>query len=176
MSLQVFLQAQLLGTEEFLATPFTGVQGGTADLFGRCAWLTLLCEVLPRALLAELKLSRMLLGSSSAEQFLLVLAEEDIPRADEFLARAAEAIAELSMNTLRLVWAHESGYLVTETEVEHGEYPALSEVAPAAFVEECEIYEQFGIRPATGKPLTDDELRLIAGYPRELALLFPGMT
>ncbi len=27
---------------------------------------------------------------------------------------------------------------------------------------------------ATGKPLTDDELRLIAGYPRQLALLFPG--
>ena len=24
---------------------------------------------------------------------------------------------------------------------------------PAAFIEECEIYEQFGIRPATGKPL-----------------------
>ena len=28
---------------------------------------------------------------------------------------------------------------------------------------------------ATGKPLTDDELRLIAGYPHELALLYPGM-
>jgi isopropylmalate/homocitrate/citramalate synthase len=28
---------------------------------------------------------------------------------------------------------------------------------------------------ATGKPLTDDELRLIAGYPRELALLYPGL-
>src|SRR6266566_1955544 len=27
---------------------------------------------------------------------------------------------------------------------------------------------------ATGKPLTDDELGLIAGYPRQLALLFPG--
>jgi homocitrate synthase NifV len=27
---------------------------------------------------------------------------------------------------------------------------------------------------ATGKPLTDDELALIAGYPTELALLFPG--
>ncbi|MQY07783.1 LeuA family protein [Actinomadura macrotermitis] len=26
----------------------------------------------------------------------------------------------------------------------------------------------------TGRPLTDDELRLIGGYPRELALLFPG--
>ncbi|MDQ2811397.1 MAG: hypothetical protein M3Z75_05815 [Actinomycetota bacterium] len=29
---------------------------------------------------------------------------------------------------------------------------------------------------ATGKPLTDDELRLIAGYPQELALLFPGLV
>ena len=27
---------------------------------------------------------------------------------------------------------------------------------------------------ATGQPLTDDELRLIAGYPQQLALLFPG--
>jgi homocitrate synthase NifV len=28
---------------------------------------------------------------------------------------------------------------------------------------------------ATGRPLTDDELRLIAGYPHELALLYPGL-
>ncbi|MGH3682314.1 MAG: homocitrate synthase/isopropylmalate synthase family protein [Natronosporangium sp.] len=27
----------------------------------------------------------------------------------------------------------------------------------------------------TGRPLTDDELRLIAAYPRELALLYPGL-
>ena len=27
---------------------------------------------------------------------------------------------------------------------------------------------------ATGKPLTDDELRLIAGYPHQIALLYPG--
>jgi isopropylmalate/homocitrate/citramalate synthase len=27
---------------------------------------------------------------------------------------------------------------------------------------------------ATGRPLTDDELRLIAAYPRELSLLYPG--
>src|SRR6266705_241243 len=27
---------------------------------------------------------------------------------------------------------------------------------------------------ATGRPLTDDELRLLAAYPRELALLYPG--
>jgi CRISPR-associated protein Csm1 len=105
MTLQVFLQDQLLGTEEFLGTSTRGVQDGTADLFGHCAWLTLLCEVLPRALLEELKLSRMLLGSSSAEQFLLVLAEEEISRADEFLSRAAEAVTQLSANTLRLVWS-----------------------------------------------------------------------
>ena len=28
---------------------------------------------------------------------------------------------------------------------------------------------------ATGRPLTDDELRLIAAYPRELSLLYPGL-
>ena len=59
--------------------------------------------------------------------------------------------------TLRLVWANDTagqaGYVITETPLETGVYPALSDVAPAAFVEECEIYEQFGIRPATGKPL-----------------------
>jgi homocitrate synthase NifV len=27
---------------------------------------------------------------------------------------------------------------------------------------------------ATGRPLTDDELRLIATYPHQLALLYPG--
>lgn len=121
MSLQVFLQAQLLGTEEFLSVPSTafpqgngepyaqilGQQGETAaalDFQGRSAWLTLYAEVLGRALLRELRLSRMLLGSSSAEQFLLVLAEDDIPRANEFLSAAAEAIAAISGNKLRLLW------------------------------------------------------------------------
>jgi CRISPR-associated protein Csm1 len=104
MSLQVFLQAQLLGSEEFL-TAQPGEGSGTAELFGRCAWLNLVCEVIPRALLAELRLSRMLLGSSSAEQFLLVLAEDDIARANDFLAQAACAIAGASGGTLRLIWA-----------------------------------------------------------------------
>jgi CRISPR-associated protein Csm1 len=105
MSLQVFLQAQLLGAEEFLIARSSGHSEPMADLIGRCAWLSLYCEVLPRALLSELKLSRMLLGSSSAEQFLLVLAEEDIARANELLSRVAEAVAKVSSNTLRLVWA-----------------------------------------------------------------------
>jgi Ni,Fe-hydrogenase III large subunit len=70
--------------------------------------------------------------------------------------------------TLRLVWAHGHGYLVTETEIEGDQYPPLSDVAPATFVEECEIYEQFGIRPATGKPLNRLMLPPHAGpdFPR----------
>lgn len=104
MSLQVFLQAQLLGSEEFLTGP-SGGESGVEHFIGRFGWLNLICEVLPRALLCELKLSRMLLGSSSAEQFLLVLAEDDISRAGEFLQRGAAAIAEASGGTLRLVWA-----------------------------------------------------------------------
>jgi Ni,Fe-hydrogenase III large subunit len=56
---------------------------------------------------------------------------------------------------LRMVWAldHDRRYLITETTVDSGEYPSLSDIAPAAFAEECEMYEQFGIRPGGGKPL-----------------------
>jgi len=70
-------------------------------------------------------------------------------------ARLADMFADNGGDapTLRLVWAVEEGYLLTETEIEGDQYPALSDIAPAAFVEECEIHEQFGIRPATGKPL-----------------------
>ncbi len=105
MSLQVFLQAQLLGADEFLAWQPSEHPDDGGALVGRCAWLNLFCEVMPRALLAQLRLSRMLLGSSSAEQFLLVLAEEDVPRANELLTRVAHALAQLSGGTLRFVWA-----------------------------------------------------------------------
>ncbi len=57
--------------------------------------------------------------------------------------------------TLRAVWAldQEQRYLITETQLDGQRYPALSKIAPAAFLEECEIYEQFGIRPAGTGPL-----------------------
>ena len=71
--------------------------------------------------------------------------------------RLADMFAADGDNTvLRLVWAYEAdepGYVITETEIDGEQYPPLSDIAPAAFVEECEIYEQFGIRPAGGKPL-----------------------
>jgi len=56
---------------------------------------------------------------------------------------------------LRLVYAldDEAQYEVVEWPVSGPEYPALSESDPAAFVEECEIYEQFGVSPAGGRLL-----------------------
>jgi Ni,Fe-hydrogenase III large subunit/Ni,Fe-hydrogenase III component G len=57
---------------------------------------------------------------------------------------------------LRLAWALDGTaphYVVTETPCPSTEYPTLSDVAPAAFIEECEIYEQFGLRPAGGEQL-----------------------
>lgn len=105
MSLQVFLQAHLTGAPEFLTAAAEPGEGQFSDFQGRCAWLNLFCEVLPRALLSELKLSRMLLGSTSAEQFLLVLTEADLPRANDLLQEAAHAVSILSGDTLRLIWA-----------------------------------------------------------------------
>lgn len=104
MSLQVFLQAQLIGSENFLSST-ESAGDGFAELLGRCAWLSLISEVLPRALLAEMKLSRMLLGSSGGEQFLVVLTDESIADANAFLETAAEAISAISAGLLRLVWA-----------------------------------------------------------------------
>ncbi len=106
MSLQVFLQAQLLGRHEFLAQPIPSSPSDSSFVFiGRYTWLNLYCEVLPRAILAELGLSLELRGSSSAEQFLLVLTEEDLMRANQLLWSANTALSELSGDTLRLAWA-----------------------------------------------------------------------
>jgi Ni,Fe-hydrogenase III large subunit len=70
-------------------------------------------------------------------------------------AAAGTAAAGPDAVTLRMVWAldQQRKYLITESEISGTEYPALSDIAPAAFLEECEIYEQFGLRPAGGKPL-----------------------
>ena len=72
--------------------------------------------------------------------------------------------------TLRLVWGLDADrtYLITESAVDGERYPSLSEIAPAAFAEECEIYEQFGIRPAGSRPLNRVALPPGAGpdWPR----------
>ena len=58
---QILLQGKILGTEEFLLAASAERQSarsaGEDLLAGRSQWITLLCEVLPRALLAELGLA-----------------------------------------------------------------------------------------------------------------------
>src|SRR5260370_7707254 len=74
MSIQIFLQGKLLGIDEFLLAP---AERDHDQVFtGRSHWISLLGEVLPRALLAELGLSKILLGSTGGGQFLLVLPQE----------------------------------------------------------------------------------------------------
>src|ERR671928_1662401 len=96
---QILLQGKILGTEEFLlagsAEARPARSAGEDLLAGRSQWITLLCEVLPRALLAELKLARILLGSSGGGQFLVVLPGEAQAPAEEFLAAAARQMAAL---------------------------------------------------------------------------------
>src|ERR1035438_8873375 len=101
MSVQILLQGKILGTEEFL------LAGAPEEpLFaGRLRWVNLLSEVLPRALIAELGLSKMLLGSSGGEQFLVVLPQEVRPQREEFLSAASVDIERLSQGRLRLLWA-----------------------------------------------------------------------
>src|SRR5579859_3945648 len=105
---QILLQGKILGTEEFL---LAGSAGGRSARFvgedllaGRSQWITLLCEVLPRALLAELGLARILLGSSGGGQFLVVLPGEAREAAESFLQAAAAQVSDLSAGQVRLIW------------------------------------------------------------------------
>src|SRR5690349_20111208 len=106
---QILLQGKILGTEEFLlANPAEGRAARSAGeelLAGRRHWITLMCEVLPRALRAELGLARILLGSSGGGQFLVVLPGEAREAAETFLSNAAHQIAELSAGHVKLIWA-----------------------------------------------------------------------
>src|SRR5437868_468160 len=106
---QILLQGKILGTEEFLlagsAEGRSARSAGEDLMAGRSQWITLLCEVLPRALLAELGLARILLGSSGGGQFLLVLPGEAIESAETFLSTAARQISEMSSGIVSVVWA-----------------------------------------------------------------------
>jgi Ni,Fe-hydrogenase III large subunit len=72
-------------------------------------------------------------------------------------ARLADFFGSLEEGelVLRLVYGldAQAEYMVVAWPVTGKEYPALSDIDPAAFVEECEIYEQFGVRPAGTKLL-----------------------
>ncbi len=101
--MQIFLQGKLLGIDEFLLAPAGA--GHDQAFTGRSHWASLLSEILPRALLGELGLAKILLGSSGGGQFLVVLPEESRAGADAFLRSAAQEIGSLSGNMVKLVWS-----------------------------------------------------------------------
>ena len=101
MSVQILLQGRIFGLDEFVS----GSGPTEAELTGRAHWAVLLSEILPRALIAELNLSKMLLGSSGSEQFLVLLPEEFRGQAEEFLGSARAAVAQMSGGQLDLLWA-----------------------------------------------------------------------
>src|SRR5512146_3115646 len=107
MSEQILLQGKILGIEEFLLSRAGNVvpsrSNGEELLAGRSQWITLICEALPRALLAELGLARILLGSSGGGQFLVVLPGEALAPANQFLEAAARQIVEMSGGHVKLV-------------------------------------------------------------------------
>src|SRR5579862_1981117 len=103
MSVQIFLQGKLLGIDEFLFAP--AEKDPDRVFTGRSHWISLLSEVLPRALLEELSLAKILLGSSGGGQFLVVLPEEARAAAEAFLQAAAADIAKLSDGALKLIWS-----------------------------------------------------------------------
>src|SRR5579863_1706726 len=103
MSEQILLQGKILGIERFLVSPGAGAAGGEELFAGRSQWLTLISEVLPRALLAKLGLARILLGSSGGGQFLLVLPGEARDAAEQFLTTAARQMRDYSNGRLTLL-------------------------------------------------------------------------
>ncbi len=100
MSVQIFLHGKLLGIE-----PFLFGSGPRAEvLFGRSRWVTLLTEVMPRALLRHLNLSPLLLGTAGGGEFLVVLPSEMREAADELLTKTGAEIAAMSAGDLKLIW------------------------------------------------------------------------
>jgi CRISPR-associated protein Csm1 len=101
MSVQILLQGRVTGAEEFALS-----REPAEDVFaGRLRWASLLSEVLPRALIGELGLSKMLLGASGGDQFLLILPGEVRAQAEEFLVQARAGMRLMSGGAVDFLWA-----------------------------------------------------------------------
>jgi CRISPR-associated protein Csm1 len=104
MSAQILLQGRLSGTEQFLLSPPADRDSRAFE--ARLVWLALIGEVLPRALLAELGLPSLLLGSSGGGRFLVILPDQQ--RADaaaEFIKRAEAALDAITNGLVHIAWS-----------------------------------------------------------------------
>ncbi|HVT95676.1 MAG TPA: hypothetical protein VHD76_22710 [Bryobacteraceae bacterium] len=108
MSVQILVQGKLTGVAPFLSAPArqdVSARAAEALLAGRSHWISLLTEIIPRALIEEMRLSKMLLGSSGAGQFLVILPADARLQAEAFLTAAANGIHTRSNGALALHWA-----------------------------------------------------------------------
>ncbi len=104
MSAQILLQGRLRGAEDFLVSPPADRDNRAFE--ARSIWLVLIVEVLPRALLAELRLPPLMLGSSGGDRFVVILPDQ--ARADaagQFLDRVSAKLGEISAGKLGLAWS-----------------------------------------------------------------------
>lgn len=101
VSVQIFLQGRLLGIEDF-------VLAGGADyrsLAGRCRYVAVLGELLPRALLRHLHLAVELLGFAAGGRFLIEIPAEARATAEEWIAQRDLRLRAVSGGRLRLIAA-----------------------------------------------------------------------
>jgi len=98
---QIFLEGKFLGIESFVLDG----REDFAALAGRCLYVSLLSEAIPRALLAKLGLAPELLGSCGGGHFLAVIPSESLPEANAFLIEATRHLSLVSGRRLRLAWA-----------------------------------------------------------------------
>lgn len=104
MSAQILLQGQIVGSEDFLLAPPADKDNRAFE--ARSMWLVLLGEVIPRALLAELQLPALMLGSSGGDRFVVIL--PDLARSEAaaaFLARVSGLLGEITGGKIRLAWS-----------------------------------------------------------------------
>lgn len=86
---------------------------------------------------------------------------QDLGSAARSIAGTASRFADLFVSVqdgeliLRMIYAldSEAAYLIVSSLVEDGQYTLLPDTVPAAFVEECETFEKFGILPRGSEPL-----------------------
>lgn len=104
MSAQILLQGRLQGGDGFLGAPPADRDNRAFE--ARATWLVLIGEAIPRALLAELQLPPLMLGSSGGDRFLVILPDQArAAAASEFLNRVSKALDEISGGKLTLSWS-----------------------------------------------------------------------
>ncbi|HVY92399.1 MAG TPA: hypothetical protein VHA14_06620 [Bryobacteraceae bacterium] len=104
MSAQILVQGRLVGVEDFLLAPPADRDNRAFE--ARLTWLAQLGETLPRALLTQLQLPLLLLGSSGGGQFLTILPDQDrATQAGEFLTRANAVLHQATGGKVRVAWS-----------------------------------------------------------------------